>query len=131
MANLLGTVIGILGGLGGVGMSALSITIGVAGLLFDIPGSEVCFTYALRLFGLAALGAVGGYVGFYKPTLGIIMQLIAAIWGLFISLVLWLLPFSLFIIGAVSMAISTKKQRNNVKNPKQKSAIQSYWQKIG
>jgi hypothetical protein len=128
VANLLGTVIGILGGLGGVGMSALSITIGAAGVIFDIPGSEVCFTFALRLFGLALLGALGGYVGFYKPTLGIVMQLIAAVWGLFVSLVLWLLPFSLFTIGAVTMAISTKKQRSILRNQKQKSAIQSYWQ---
>jgi hypothetical protein len=124
---LLGTVIGLLGGLGGVGGAALSLGLGVIGYLFEIPGSSVCLSDAIILLVLAFLGASGGLAGFYRPKLGALLQFLAALGGILVSFLLWVIPFVLFVAGALALITNANRKKDKKYYGVGKIPIQSYW----
>ncbi len=126
---MIGSLSGIIGGLGGIGGAVLSFSMGVIGAFFKIPGSLNCLGDATWLFLLAFLGLMGGVMALSRPKIGGLMQILAAFGGFFISHLLWIFPFIFFVFGALALFSPLKIKNKRFKNFTEKTPIQSYWYK--
>lgn len=66
----------------------------------------------LVLVALCVLGIIGGIFGFFKPPLGALMMVIAAIGGFFIANVFWGVSGIFLLLGAILAFIGTFQKQN-------------------
>ncbi len=126
---MIGLLSGIIGGLGGIGGAVLSFGLGVVGVILKIPGSLGCLSDASWLLLLALVGLLGGIIAISRPKIGGLMQIVVAFGGLFIARLLWIIPFILFVFGALALFFPFKLDEKRNKSFTGRNPVQSYWYK--
>lgn len=106
-------VLGLLGGIFGVGAGFLTTFFGAIGEAFSAPGAENVTTGGSATFWVSLLGIVGSVVVLFKPRIGGVLMLIAAVVGLFGSGLMYILPGLLLLIAGL-MGVFRKDKKAEV-----------------
>ncbi|PZN00858.1 MAG: hypothetical protein DIU76_11975 [Bacillota bacterium] len=104
-------VLGLLGGLFGVGAGFLTTLFGAVGEALEAQGAEAVTTGGSATFWVSLLGIVGSVVVLWKPRIGGILMLVAAVVGLFGSGLMYVLPGLLLIIAGL-MGVFRKDKKS-------------------
>lgn len=94
-------VLGLLGGLFGVGAGFLTTLFGAVGEALEAQGAEAVTTGGSATFWVSLLGIVGAVVVLWKPRIGGVLMLVAAVVGFIGSGLFYILPGLLLLIAGL------------------------------